>query len=67
QNPELRKKLNIEEAGQNIANYIKNCVEEIKMIAGACGEDDIHKLNKTHLRALTSEMAEIVKVKRAWE
>lgn len=67
QNPELRKKLNIEEAGQNIANYIKNCAEEIKMIAGACGEDDIHKLNKTHLRALASEMAEIARVKRAWE
>lgn len=67
QNPELRKKLNIEEAGQNVANYIKNCAEEIKMIAGACGENDIHKLNKTHLRALTSEMAKIAKVKPAWE
>lgn len=67
QNPELRKKLNIEEAGQNVANYIKNCAEEIKMIAGACGENDIHKLNKTHLRSLTSEMAKIAKVKPAWE
>jgi hypothetical protein len=33
------------------------------MIAGACGEDDVHKLNKEHLRALNSEIAKIAKVK----
>jgi len=33
------------------------------MIAGACGENDIHKLNKEHLRALNSEIAKITKVK----
>jgi len=59
QDPELRKKLNIEEASQNVANFIKNCTEEIKMIAGACGENDIHNLNKGHLRALNSEIAKI--------
>jgi len=63
QDPELRKKLNIETASQNIANFIKNCTEEIKMIAGACGENNIHKLNKGHLRALNSEIAKITKVK----
>jgi glutamate synthase domain-containing protein 2 len=59
QNIELRKKLNIEQASQNVANFIKNCTEEIKMITGACGENDIHKLNKGHLRALNSEIAKI--------
>jgi len=63
QDPELRKKLNIEEASKNVANFIKNCTEEIKMIAGACGENDIHKLNKGHLRALSAEIAKITKVK----
>jgi len=63
QEPELRKKLNIETASQNIANFIKNSTEEIKMIAGACGEDDIHKLNKGHLRAMNSEIAKITKIK----
>jgi len=63
QDPELRKKLNIEEASQKIANFIKNCTEEIKMIAGACGENNIHNLNKGHLRALSSEIAKITKVK----
>ncbi len=63
QNPELRKKLDIEKASRNISNYIKNCTEEIKMITGACGENDIHKLNKDHLRALSSEIAKIAKIK----
>jgi glutamate synthase domain-containing protein 2 len=63
QDSELRKKLNIEQASQNVANFIKNSTEEIKMIAGACGENDIHKLNKGHLRAMNSEVAKIAKVK----
>jgi glutamate synthase domain-containing protein 2 len=62
QDPELRKNLNIEEASQNVANFIKNCTEEIKMIAGSCGENNIHNLNKGHLRALNSEIAKITKV-----
>ena len=67
QNPELRKNLNIETASQNVANFIKNCTEEIKMIAGACGENNIHKLNKGHLRALNSEIAKIAKLKLVGE
>ena len=61
--PELRKKLDIESASQKIASYIKNCTEEIKIITGACGENNIHNLNKGHLRALSSEIAKIAKVK----
>jgi glutamate synthase domain-containing protein 2 len=63
QEPELRKKLDIELAIKNIANFIKNSTEEIKMIAGACGENDIYKLNKGHLRAMNAEIARITKVK----
>jgi len=62
QNLELRKKLNIKKAIKNVANYIKICTEEIKMVAGACGENNIHNLNKGHLRALNSEIAKIAKV-----
>jgi glutamate synthase domain-containing protein 2 len=63
QDPKLRKNLNIKEASQKIANYIKNCTEEIKIIAAACGEKDIHNLKKSHLRALNSQIAKICKVK----
>ena len=63
QDPELRKKLDIDVAVQKVANYIKNCNEEIKMIAGACGEDNVHKLTPNHLRSLSIETAEITGVK----
>lgn len=52
QDPKLRKNLNVEESARNIANYIKNCTEEIKMISGACGENNIHNLNRGHLKVL---------------
>ena len=65
QSPELRKNLNIETAAQNVASFIKNSTEEIKMIAGACGENDVHKLNKQHLRAMSSEIAEIADLRTA--
>ncbi len=63
QNPELRKNLDVGKTSQNIASFIKNCTEEIKMVAGACGEADIHNLDKGHLRALNSEIAQIIKIK----
>ena len=63
QDPELRKRLNIEEASKKVANYIKNSTEEIKIITGACGENNVHNLNKGHLRALNSEIAKITRVK----
>ena len=63
QDPELRKKLDVEMASQNIANYIKNSTEEMKMITGACGENNIHKLNRGHLRSLNLEIARITKIK----
>jgi len=65
QDPELRKKLNIETASRNVASFIKNCTEEIKMIAGACGENDIYRLNKQHLRAMSSEIAKIADLRTA--
>lgn len=61
--PELRKNLDIETAAQNVAAFVKNCAEEMKMVAGACGEDDIHKLNKGHLRAINSDIARITGLK----
>ena len=63
QDPELRKNLDIETAAQSVAGFIKNSTEEMKMIAGACGENNIHNLKKEHLRALNPEIAELLNVK----
>lgn len=62
QNIELRKKFPAD-APQKIANYIKACTEEVKMAAGACGYNNIHKLNKNDLRALNKDISEITNVR----
>ncbi len=63
QDPNLRKLLDVEAAAGRAANFIRNCTEEIKMLAGACAENDVHNLNKNLLRSLTSETAKIANVK----
>jgi glutamate synthase domain-containing protein 2 len=67
QDPELAKNMDVEAAANNVANFIKNCTEEIKMMAGAVGHNDVHKLIKDDLRALTLEVAKIAQVKPAGE
>lgn len=61
--PQKSEKSGIEEKAQKVANFIGNCTEEIKIIAGACGKNNIHDLDKEDLRALNLEMAKITKVK----
>jgi glutamate synthase domain-containing protein 2 len=63
QDIELRYQFDVEENAANAANYIKNCNEEIKMIAGACGKDNIHNLRKNDLRAMNSDISKITNVK----
>lgn len=59
----LRQNLDIQKITEDIANFIKNSTEEIKMVAASCGQNNIYKLNKGHLRALNSEIAKITKLK----
>ena len=67
QDQNLAKNLDIDTAAGNIANFIKHCNEEVKMIAGATGHNDIHRLVKGDLRALTLETSRIAGVKLAGE
>jgi len=59
QDEALRKNLDVDVAAQNVADFIKHCTEEIKMMAGATGHNDVHKMTKDDLRALTWEMSKI--------
>lgn len=63
QEPELRAKLDVSEAAEKASRFIKNCTEEIKMITGSVGKNDIHKLNTKDMRAMNSEMAGITGIK----
>ncbi|MFZ3074502.1 MAG: FMN-binding glutamate synthase family protein [Minisyncoccales bacterium] len=67
QDPELAKNIDVEAAANNVANFIRHCNEEIKMIAGAAGHNDIHNLDKDDLRSLTAEVSQITGIKPAGE
>lgn len=59
----LKKFLGIEQGAARVASFLKSCNEEVKMVAGACGYNDVHKLNKENLKALSKEISEITGVK----
>lgn len=63
QDPILRKNLNIDKAAEGVANFITASTEEVKMAAGACGYDNIHKLNRSNLRSLSLLTREITGIK----
>lgn len=67
QDPELAKNMDVETAANNVANYIRHCTEEVKMMSGAVGHDNIHDLERDDLRALTLEAAKMTGVKFAGE
>jgi len=62
QDPELRAKLNIEEAATRVANFLNACNEEVKMAAAACGKKNVHGLSREDLRSLSLLAKEITEV-----
>ena len=52
QDPELRKKFNIEESSKNAVNFLNACNEEVKMAAAAIGKNNVHELSRDDLRSL---------------
>ena len=57
QDPELMKRLPIDEAAQRVANFLTAMTLEVQMIARACGKANVHDLDPEDLRALTLEAA----------
>jgi glutamate synthase domain-containing protein 2 len=63
QAPELRARLDPEEAGQRLANFIKATAEEIKILTMLSGHDDIRDLSEEDLRAMDLNTAAITGLK----
>ena len=55
QDPELRKRLDIDEAAQRVANYIQGMTCEATILAKAAGKTALANLEREDLRALTLE------------
>ncbi len=55
QDPELRKRLDIDVAAQRVANYIQAMTYEAVILAKAAGKSDLANLEREDLRSLTLE------------
>lgn len=59
QDGKLRKRLNVEQGGTRVANFITAATEEVKSIARICGKSSIHDLNRDDLVSLDPELSRI--------
>jgi methylamine---glutamate N-methyltransferase subunit C len=59
QDPELMKRLDIDEGAERVANLLRAMTLEIQMLARACGKSDIHHLEPEDMAALSLEASAI--------
>ena len=62
QDPELRKRLVVEDASERVYNFLHTLTLEVQMLARACGKTNIHSLEPEDLCALTAEASAMARV-----
>jgi NifB/MoaA-like Fe-S oxidoreductase len=62
QDPELRKRLVVDEAAERVYNVLTAMTMELQMLARACGKTNVHSLEPEDLCALTVEAAAMARV-----
>jgi glutamate synthase domain-containing protein 2 len=62
QDPELRKRLNPDDAAIRVYNFLHTLAIECQMIARACGKTNVHSLEPEDLAALTMEASAMAMV-----
>ncbi len=59
QNPELRARLNVDASAKQLARFLGASVDLMKVLARACGHDDLQKLNRGDLTTWKRELADL--------
>ncbi len=62
QDPELRKRLNPDDAAERVYNFLHTLTIECQMLARACGKTNVHSLEPEDLAALTAEASAMAQV-----
>ena len=62
QDPELRKRLVVEDASERVYNFLTALTMELQMLARACGKTNVHSLEPEDLAALTIEASAMARV-----
>ena len=57
QDPELRKRLDVEESARRLTNFLDVCTDELRAFARLTGADDVHKLSADDLCTVNSEIS----------
>lgn len=63
QNTELRKKLNVDKSAMQLRNFFNASTELMKVLARACGHNDLNKFNKNDITTWKKEMTELTGLK----
>ncbi len=67
QDPTLRKRLVVEQRGQEVANLLKVGTNELAKLCRMCGVDSVHKLDTSCLRALSEELGKAAGIAMAYQ
>lgn len=59
QNPELRKKLDIDQAAQRLNRFLQASNELMKSMARGCGHSKLNQFNKNDLATVSTQMAQL--------
>ena len=65
QDPELRKRLDVEASAQRVANFLNVSLEELKTFARITGNTSVHDLSMDNLVTLDKEIAEYTGMRHA--
>ncbi|MCP4471374.1 MAG: glutamate synthase [Gammaproteobacteria bacterium] len=59
QKPELRQRLDVENASKRLANYLNSSVELMQVMARACGHSNLGEFNRDDLATFNHELAQL--------
>lgn len=65
QDPELRKRVDVENAARRVANFLRVSTEEIAQFARITGHRDVHELNVSDLFTCNSEISDHTDIEHA--
>lgn len=65
QDPEARKRINIEASAQRVANYLNCSLEELKVFARITGHSNLHDINVEDLCTVNREISEFTNIAHA--
>lgn len=58
----FKEDLDIEQASEHLAKFLKSCVEEMKLVAYALGKTDLKQINRSDLVCMDRELARLLGV-----